>query len=48
LRDRDLLELARQEAFTLVEDPARKGTLQDTLRLLPGEWQRRYHLAHIG
>jgi ATP-dependent DNA helicase RecG len=48
LRDRELLELARKEAFTLGEDPARKGTLQDTLRLLPGEWQRRYHLAHIG
>jgi len=48
LRDRELLELARKEAFTLAEDPARKESLQGTLRLLPGEWQRRYHLAHIG
>jgi ATP-dependent DNA helicase RecG len=48
LRDRELLEVARKEAFTLVEDPARRDTLQGTLRLLPQEWQRRYHLAHIG
>jgi ATP-dependent DNA helicase RecG len=48
LRDRELLELARKEAFTLVEDPARRETLHGTLRLLPPEWQRRYHLAHIG
>jgi ATP-dependent DNA helicase RecG len=48
LRDRELLELARKEAFTLAEDPARKDTLQGTLRLLPDEWQRRYHLARIG
>jgi ATP-dependent DNA helicase RecG len=48
LRDRELLELARKEAFTLAEDPASKETLQGTLRLLPGEWQRRYHLARIG
>jgi hypothetical protein len=43
-----LLELARKEAFTLAEDPARKVSLQATLRVLPDEWQRRYHLAHIG
>jgi ATP-dependent DNA helicase RecG len=48
LRDRELLELARQEAFTLAEDPAKSGSLQGMLRLLPGEWQRRYHLARIG
>ena len=48
LRDRELLELARREAFTLAEDPAKKETLEGTLHLLPGEWQRRYHLARIG
>jgi len=48
LRDRELLELARKEAFTLAEDPAKKDTLQGVLRVLPGEWQRRYHLARIG
>ncbi len=48
LRDRELLELARKEAFALAEQPAQKEALQRVLRLLPGEWQRRYHLAHVG
>lgn len=48
LRDRELLELARKEAFSLAEDSAQKESLQGTLRLLPAEWQRRYHLARIG
>ncbi|HWY08094.1 MAG TPA: ATP-dependent DNA helicase RecG [Candidatus Acidoferrales bacterium] len=48
LRDRELLEGARKEAFTLVEDPAQKESLQRMLRLLPPQWQRRYHLARIG
>jgi len=48
LRDRELLELARKEAFGLAEQPAQKEALQRVLRLLPGEWQRRYHLAHVG
>ena len=48
LRDRALLESARREAFLLVEDAAKKEALQRTLRLLPGEWQRRYHLARVG
>ena len=48
LRDRELLELARKEAFALAEEPAKKDVLQRVLRLLPGEWQRRYHLARIG
>lgn len=48
LRDRELLELARKEAFTLAEDPVQKESLQGMLRLLPAEWQRRYHLARIG
>jgi len=48
LRDRELLESARKEAFSLVEDPAQKDSLQRMLRLLPPQWQRRYHLARIG
>jgi ATP-dependent DNA helicase RecG len=48
LRDRELLERARKEAFLLVEDPAQKESLQHMLRLLPPQWQRRYHLARIG
>jgi ATP-dependent DNA helicase RecG len=48
LRDRELLELARKEAFALAEEPAQRDALQRVLRLLPGEWQRRYHLARVG
>ena len=48
LRDRELLESARKEAFHLAEDPAEKDSLQRMLRLLPPQWQRRYHLARVG
>jgi ATP-dependent DNA helicase RecG len=48
LRDKELLELARKEAFALVEEGAQREELQRVLRLLPGEWQRRYHLAKVG
>jgi ATP-dependent DNA helicase RecG len=48
LRDRELLELARKEAFSIAEDPAQEDVLQKILRLLPPQWQQRYHLAHIG
>jgi ATP-dependent DNA helicase RecG len=48
LRDRELLESARKEAFHLAEDPAEKESLQRMLRLLPPQWQRRYHLARVG
>jgi ATP-dependent DNA helicase RecG len=48
LRDRELLELARREAFALVGDSVQEETLQRVVRTLPAEWQRRYHLARIG
>jgi hypothetical protein len=48
IRDRELLELARREAFTLADDSAQQDTMQRILRQLPTEWQRRYHLARIG
>jgi ATP-dependent DNA helicase RecG len=48
IRDRELLEIARREAFALAADSAESEPLQRVLRLLPAEWQRRYHLAHIG
>jgi ATP-dependent DNA helicase RecG len=48
LRDRELLELARREAFALAADSTQHETMQRILRLLPAEWQRRYHLARIG
>jgi ATP-dependent DNA helicase RecG len=48
LRDRELLESARREAFSLADDPARASSLEEMLRALPAEWHRRYHLAKIG
>jgi ATP-dependent DNA helicase RecG len=48
LRDRALLESARREAFAIAEDPARAASLQRIMQLLPGEWQRRYHLTKVG
>jgi ATP-dependent DNA helicase RecG len=48
LRDKKLLELARREAFALADDSTQRDALQGLLRALPGQWQRRYHLAHIG
>ncbi len=48
LRDKDLLELARREAFALADDTQQSTALQRLLRMLPAEWQRRYHLARIG
>jgi ATP-dependent DNA helicase RecG len=48
IRDRELLELARREAFALAANTAEQESLQRILRLLPAEWQRRYHLARIG
>jgi ATP-dependent DNA helicase RecG len=48
LRDQQLLESARREAFALAEDSSHNAALERLLRLLPGEWQRRYHLARVG
>jgi len=48
LRDKELLERARKEAFRLVEDSAERDSLQAMLRQLPPQWQRRYQLARIG
>jgi len=48
LRDKELLELARREAFALAADSAQQDVMQRLLRQLPPEWQRRYRLARIG
>jgi len=48
IRDKDLLEVARREAFALADDAQQSTSLQRLLRQLPKEWQRRYHLARIG
>jgi len=48
LRDREILDLARKEAFALAENPSLGSELNQILRALPQHWQRRYHLAKIG
>ena len=48
LRDREILEQARREAFALAKDDAQDQTLRRTLAALPPQWQRRYQLARIG
>jgi ATP-dependent DNA helicase RecG len=48
LRDRELLELARREAFALADAPERTSELRTVITALPEHWQRRYHLARIG
>ena len=48
IRDKSVLELARREAFSVVEDASQSAALKRTLAQLPPEWQRRYHLARIG
>ncbi len=48
LRDHELLELARREAFALAEDPARAAEIVRRLESLSASWQKRYHLASVG
>jgi ATP-dependent DNA helicase RecG len=48
LRDHELLELARREAFTLAEDPTHAGEVVARLESLSPAWQKRYHLASVG
>jgi ATP-dependent DNA helicase RecG len=48
LRDRELLELARREAFSLLDDPEGEEERVRLLRALDPGWQRRYRLASVG
>jgi ATP-dependent DNA helicase RecG len=48
LRDHQLLELARREAFALAEDEARAARLERALASHDPSWQRRYELARVG
>jgi len=48
LRDRELLELARREAFALVDNPTARVELEKLLEELGPLWRRRYQLAHVG
>jgi ATP-dependent DNA helicase RecG len=48
IREFELLELARREAFNLVETPGAESARRQLLAQLPHEWQRRYQLAAVG
>jgi len=48
LRDRELLELARREAFALVENPEAEPERRRIFDYLGPKWQRRYQLAAVG
>lgn len=48
LRDHEILELARREAFALAEDPARAEEVVAQLESVSPAWQRRYQLAAVG
>ena len=48
LRDRELLELARREAFTLAENPEQANAVAARLVALNPAWQKRYQLASVG
>jgi ATP-dependent DNA helicase RecG len=48
LRDRELLELARREAFALAEDSAQANEVAAQLESLNPAWRKRYQLASVG
>ena len=48
LRDHEILELARREAFALAENPARANEIVARLESLSPAWQKRYQLASVG
>jgi ATP-dependent DNA helicase RecG len=48
LRDHELLELARREAFALAENPDQAGKVVGSLESISPAWQKRYQLASVG
>jgi ATP-dependent DNA helicase RecG len=48
LRDHELLEVARREAFALAENPARTQEFEALVAGLGPAWQNRYQLARVG
>ena len=48
LRDHKLLELARGEAFALIEDRGRQAEMKQLLAYLGPSWQKRFQLASVG
>jgi ATP-dependent DNA helicase RecG len=48
LRDHEILELARREAFALAENPKRASELIARLESVSPAWRKRYQLASVG
>jgi ATP-dependent DNA helicase RecG len=48
VRDSDILELARREATTFVENPPSEADLRRALEYIRDHWQRRYGLVLVG
>jgi len=48
LRDHELLELARREAFEVAEAPTAANEVVEQLESLNPAWQKRYQLASVG
>jgi ATP-dependent DNA helicase RecG len=48
LRDRELLEASRHEAFALVQRPQEDQSRKRVFDALEPQWQRRYQLASVG
>jgi ATP-dependent DNA helicase RecG len=48
LRDQEILELARSEAVSFVEAPPSAANLEEAIRYIRENWQRRYGLALVG
>jgi ATP-dependent DNA helicase RecG len=48
LRDRELLDLARREAFSLLDNPSEEGERLRLFKTLDPGWLRRYQLASVG
>jgi ATP-dependent DNA helicase RecG len=48
LRDHELLEFARREAFALAEHPERASEIVARLESVSPAWQKRYSLASVG
>jgi ATP-dependent DNA helicase RecG len=48
LRDHELLELARREAFAVAENPDQAGKVVGRLESISPAWQKRYQLASVG
>jgi ATP-dependent DNA helicase RecG len=48
LRDHEILELARREAFAVAEDPAQAEEIVKRLESVSPTWRARYQLASVG